>query len=859
MGINMTNIDKNLNFNTSIIKKLSVLDNQSQINLLDHQKNIVTFTDFSFRYGNSGPFVLKNINLKLAQGQVILLGGVSGSGKTTLCNAIAGKIPFSITGQYSGKISLFGKDIWEHNQDEFSRKVSYMFQNADEQLVTFTVFDEISFAAENLNIQKKEIIIRVNQVAKDLGISNLLKRPIFSLSGGEKQKVILAANLVMNPKILILDEPLAFLDSHSVIKFIQLIRKLRKIDSDLSIIIIEHRLQPFLNLVNKIIILDEQGTIAFEGNLQKYLFYQSESALFHLRDDAFIQNFKLSLLKNKNNPLKNTFQTINEELIRIEDINFTYENQNQKIFSNFSLKINRGEFIGIVGDNGTGKTTLLYLIANVLEPNSGKIFFQNQDYINFELEDFIPKIGFIFQNPENQIFESTIKDEILYAPRNFSQYKKNKNLISLDEEKIINNFAPLIGEKRYNLHEFQNINPFCLSWGQKRRLNLASIFSYNPDLILVDEPFIGQDAQSIKQIFEILHKFHLQGKTIIIISHDRELLNLNCSRIIELNKKYTFNNTKVHSGEKQRNYPNPTITHTIKKKTKSRKKLSRINLFLNKEKPIEDSNWLFKLNPISKLFFLISLTIFLFCQKSIIFLSLCYFFILLIAKQGGIPPKQLLLQVRLVLILTLIYIPLNTLFDANNLASDQILFYLFTDNLPVRRLALYYSLRTGFLIVIFMSTVMIFLNTTSPKDLVYALIEIGIPYRYAFSFMIGLRYIPLIEQESNTIEIAQTLRGSHIKKGNSFKKIFYHILHRISTLLISIIRKAKTTASTIESRGFGLNRKRTNVHHVGWSSYDGVTLFILLSIILLNILLLTNVFRFNLHFPSLFTIFQNLS
>ena len=257
-----------------------------------------------------------------------------------------------------------------------------------------------------------------------------------------------------------------------------------------------------------------------------------------------------------------------------------------------------------------------------------------------------------------------------------------------------------------------------------------------------------------------------------------------------------------------------------------------------------------------KLTFLIIFAFLLFYQKSILFLAIVYILLLILVKSANLSVRSILRQIRWLIMLSLIYIPLNTLFDANISQTDDILFYFFSENLPIRRLALYYSLRTGLLIIIFISTSIIFTKTTSPKDLVYSLIQIGIPYRYAFSFMIGLRYIPLIEQESNTIEIAQQLRGAYIRKGVSIRKIYNHLIERITTLLISIIRKAKTTASTIEARGFGISKKRTNLYNVKWNLIDTVSLVIFILACVLTILIQEGVFNWFFYLPSLYSLYN---
>ncbi|QEE16629.1 ATP-binding cassette domain-containing protein [Promethearchaeum syntrophicum] len=827
---------------------------------------IIEFSNFSFRYEKQREFALKDINLSIFQGEIILLGGISGSGKSTLCNAISGRIPLTISGQMKGNLNLFEKNIWNYNQEEISRKISYVFQNTEEQLISFSVFDEIAFAAENLRLSQDEIRKRVKHIAEALGITELLNRSIYSLSSGEKQKTILAANLVMSPKILLLDEPLAFLDKKSEILLRNLLENLHKIDPSLTIIIIEHRLKPFYSLINRIFLLNQYGEMIFNGKTEDYEKYLKKGNIRYLRDDITLENV------NVNN--RNDHSNSKTPILKLENISYQYPNSKSMVFSNFSLDVNKGEFLGIVGNNGTGKTTLLYLIAHMLNPINGSMNFSGESYDLIKLYEFIPKMGFIFQNPENQLFGRTIKDEILFAPRNFIELnrrqhklkgnffqnifsrkkkKPSKEDLNREENDIVERYLPLIGEHRKEFDVLRNKNPFSLSWGQKRRLNLASIFSYSPELLLVDEPFIGQDAASIDNIFKILNRFVEEGKTVLIVSHDKELLQNNCSRIIELETT----NTKS-SVDDEITKP-PTTIKKIKKKKKKKKssrKLPRINLFLNRlSSPSQSENWISKLNPVMKLTFLIIFTFLLFYQDSIIFLVIIYLLLLVIAKSANLSVSSILRQIRWLIMLTLIYIPLNTLFDANITQTDEVLFYFFSDNLPVRRLALYYSLRTGFLIIIFISTSIMFTKTTSPKDLVYSLIQIGIPYRYAFSFMIGLRYIPLIEQESNTIEIAQQLRGAYIRKGISIRKIYNHLIERITTLLISIIRKAKTTASTIEARGFGFFKRRTNLYQVKWSLIDTFGLVIFVFLCILIVLIQEGIIVWVFYLPSLYSIF----
>jgi energy-coupling factor transporter ATP-binding protein EcfA2 len=815
--------------------------------------SLIDFDNFSFRYSEDSPFILKKINLHINKGDIVLLGGISGSGKSTLCNAISGNIPFKISGQMKGMITLFDKDIWDYKIEDISKEVSYIFQNAEEQLVTFSVFDEIAFAPENFKNSPQEIRDKVTKIAIALNIEDLLNRSIFSLSGGEKQKVILAANLVMEPKILILDEPLAFLDKNGEEKLIQLLEKLHELRPEMAIFIVEHRLKPFKSLLNRMLLLDDNGKIVFDNNLIEYYnFIKTEETIF-LRDD---DNNSLSSKKIKlESDLKLPKETQKKAIFEIQSIKYQYPNSEYNVFDNYSLNIYENDFLGIVGDNGTGKTTLLYLIARILDPIKGNMKFRNQPYDEIEIEKFIPKIGFIFQNPETQLFESTVKDEILFAPRNFWNFEclKKEEL----KEETVNKLIRLIGENKNSQKELRKTNPFCLSWGQKRRLNLAGIFSYEPDILLIDEPFIGQDADSVERIFQMLHDFHKMGKVIVIVSHDRELLSSHCNRMVTISEN---NQSSSERSNKTETVPNQINEKIIPKKhkinqnseNKKKRKISKINLFIKQSLQFQPGNtWAHKLNPVTKLILLIIYSFFIFYQTSLIIMFISFLLALIAAKSANVTPNSLFKQVKIILYFTLVYIPINAIFDASFYPSNEILFYLYKSYLPIRRHALYFSLRTGLLILNLLTTAVIFTRTTSPKDLAYSIIQVGIPYRFAFSFMIGLRYIPLIQNDATTIEIAQKLRGAGLRKGSSIKRIYFHIIHRITTLIITVLRKAKTTSMAIEARGFGSHSIRTNLHYVKWGLRD-------ISFITAFLLILIYVIIFPIKIPSLYSMFKRI-
>jgi energy-coupling factor transport system ATP-binding protein len=539
---------------------------------------------------------LKNITFEIDHGDFLILTGPSGSGKSTLSYAINGIIPWRTKGYMKGEVKIYGKSIWDYEFTELCKIVGLVKQNPQEQMTTFTVKDEIAFGLENLNLSKELIESRIQEISDLMGISHILNRDIEQLSGGQKQLTILSSFLIMNPKILILDEPIAFLDQQSESLLLNQLKKLKDSKSfKTTLIIIEHRLSRVMDIADKIIVLNDDGKIQLNGNLTEILI-NNYAPLKHCNVrvpwiiDLFNEFKKISLdYKTAKNPInfnelleiqknfskKNLLKLRNllleieiapktlekfesyEEIIEFQDlyieslknkqtnrvepssergrkkyiletkdVDFLYPNSGVTAIKNLNIEIEKGDFIGLVGPNGSGKTTLLYLLANLYEPTNGTIHYKSKNISDIGSYEYAKNIGFIFQNPENMIFNSTIKEEILYGPKNFGVLE---NIPDTYLEKLIR----VIGK------ENPSKNPFKLSWGQKRRLNLSSIFVYNPEIILLDEPFIGQDQRTIDSLVETLYLENKRGKTIIISSHDYHLLLKYTKRILELNRDGT--------------------------------------------------------------------------------------------------------------------------------------------------------------------------------------------------------------------------------------------------------------------------------------------------------------------------------
>jgi energy-coupling factor transport system ATP-binding protein len=583
------------------------------------------FNDFSFIYGNdkNQKPAVSDISFKLKEGEVLILAGPSGSGKSTLSYAMNGIIPWRQKGLVKGHVRVFGKSNSDYEFSDLSKLVGLVKQNPNDQLITFNVRDEIGFGLENLNLPREIIEERIINISNLMGINHLLDRDIEQLSGGQKQLVILSSFLVMNPKILILDEPIAFLDQRSESFLLNRLKSL--IESKkfpLTLVIIEHRLSRVMDIADKLIILDDQGKISLKGDIngiftQKFEELNNNNIRVPWIIDIFHEFIKIKkkseflaypttfqelldiILKLNKEDLEKLHQIVIdkeinpkalqkydkfEELIEFKDIyikslkdiknrlnlavpdeidgiletkNLTFKYPNSGIIAlkNLNLKINRGDFIGLVGPNGSGKTTLLYLLANLYEPTSGQIYYNHKNLEEINQFDYAKTIGFIFQNPENMIFRPTIEEELLYGPKNFGITRNIK-------ETYVSKLLNLVGEVD------PQKSPYNLSWGQKRRLNLSSIFIYNPEIILLDEPFIGQDQRTIDSLIETLYIENKRGKTIIISSHDYHLLLKYTKRIIELNKDGTLRDYDISTNyfQKHRNLGPIILLEEIEKR-----------------------------------------------------------------------------------------------------------------------------------------------------------------------------------------------------------------------------------------------------------------------------------------------------
>ncbi|MGQ4832319.1 MAG: ABC transporter ATP-binding protein [Candidatus Asgardarchaeia archaeon] len=522
---------------------------------MNESEYAIEINNVSFRYPRSKEYVLKNINLKVKKGEFLLLMGPSGCGKTTLVNTINGIIPHVIEGVREGQVLVLGKEVKEVPLKNISQNVGTVFQNPETQFFTMTVEEELAFGPENLNVPPEEIKERIREAVEYVEIEDLLDKDIMSLSGGQKQRVAIASVLTMRPQILIMDEPTSDLDPEGAAEVLATIKKLNeKLNS--TIILIEHRLEEVSKHVDRVIVMNN-GEIIARGT-PKEVFSQTEllenigirppqstQVGVELRKRGYqISNIPLTveeaimeirkLINNNSTQVKlkkielseRTQYKISEDAqpqIEIRNLWHLYPDGTLAL-RGINLTIHKGEFVGIIGQNGAGKSTLMSHLIGLLHPSEGYVKLYGKDVTKLPVSEIAKHIGFIFQDPDLMLFQSTVWDEIAFGPRN----------MGLEEEEVAKRVEEAIEMMR--LKGFEKRHPHALSRGQRHRVAIASVLSMRPEILIADEPTTGQDYGATKKYLELLQRLNKQGKTIIVISHDMKTVAKYVDRVIVLRK-----------------------------------------------------------------------------------------------------------------------------------------------------------------------------------------------------------------------------------------------------------------------------------------------------------------------------------
>lgn len=497
--------------------------------------SIIKFENFSFKYDSQAEPTLKNINLDITKGEKILLAGPSGSGKSTIGRCLNGLIPNIDKGDIQGKVTINGKDITETNLFDLSFTTSTILQDTDSQFIGLTVGEDIAFALENDAKPKQEMHKTVKKWADELQIADLLEQSPQTLSGGQKQIVALAGVLVDESPILLFDEPLANLDPAAGVKTMKLIDQIQK-KLNVTVIIIEHRLEEVLSQpIDRIILINDGQIIADEPTnkllhenkledvgvrMPLYIKALQEAGvdLSKISDISSIsklpENSKISeklSLWEKSSSVEQSNKEQPEKLLTLNNVGHRYNKLQKNPLHGVNATINKGDFISIVGQNGAGKTTLCRIICGFIS-NEGQVKFRDQDLAQLSIKERAEKIGYVMQDPNQMISQKMIFDEVALGLR----------LRDYSEDQIKDKVYQTL--KVCGLYPFRKWPISALSFGQKKRVTIASILVLEPELIILDEPTAGQDWKTYTEIMSFLEKLNDAGTTIMIVTHDMHLM-----------------------------------------------------------------------------------------------------------------------------------------------------------------------------------------------------------------------------------------------------------------------------------------------------------------------------------------------
>lgn len=487
----------------------------------------ISFNQFTFQYDAQAEATLKDISFDIAKGEKVLILGPSGSGKSTLAQCLNGIIPNIHKGQAQGQVRIDGQDIFKQSIYDKSQLVSTVLQDPDGQFIGLTVAEDLAFALENDCADQSEMKDKVALWAERLDLTSLLNHRPQDLSGGQKQRVSLAGVLIDESPILLFDEPLANLDPKSGQETIDLIDKIHK-EVGATTIIIEHRLEDVLYRPVDRILLVNEGELIFNGSPDELL---SSTLLLEngIREPLYVtvlrqlgfdtrsaQNLSqldaldLSDLALPDRVLKDKKDSSSDSILKVEGLSVSY-GDNPAIIEDLSFSLKKGERLAIVGKNGAGKSTLAKALCGFV-PSQGKLTYKGQDISQDSIAERSERIGFVLQNPNQMISQTMIFDEVALGLR----------LRGIEEAEVEERVHEVL--KTCGLYSFRKWPISALSFGQKKRVTIASILVLKPEIIILDEPTAGQDYKTYTDIMTFLDSLQKQGHTIVMITHDMQLM-----------------------------------------------------------------------------------------------------------------------------------------------------------------------------------------------------------------------------------------------------------------------------------------------------------------------------------------------
>lgn len=511
-------------------------------------RSLATFENVSYLYPGSETFALQDVNLTVQEGEILGLIGPTGAGKSTLCLALNGIVPQFFGGRFFGHVTVAGLDTVETPISTLARLVGLVFEDPELQLTATSVEGEVAFALENLQVPRDEMIRRIAWALDAVGLRGMEMHHPAALSGGEKQRLAIAAVLAVRPRLLVLDEPTAQLDPAGTQQVFTILQQLNR-ELGITVVIASHAAEALAAFADRIALLAAGRLIAVGTPAHIYTDLETLHR-YHLRAPQVTEVFARLPADDPGATLPTTLAegqarvrawvargatlpapaaptppagVENPVVLALRHLHHTYENGTPALHD-ISLEIRQGEYLLLAGQNGAGKTTLVKHLLHLLEPTAGQVLFRGQDVRALHTGDLARHIGYVAQNPDQQLFNATVEEEVSFALRALG-------MPSAEVETRTEASLAALG-----LSALRQRHPFSLARGDRARVVIAAVLAMDPEILIFDEPTTGQDVRGARQILEITRQLHRQGRTVLVISHHLYLMAAYARRMVILHQ-----------------------------------------------------------------------------------------------------------------------------------------------------------------------------------------------------------------------------------------------------------------------------------------------------------------------------------
>ena len=490
----------------------------------------VIIKDLQFRYRGEKKLALDGITLDVPNGEFLVIMGASEAGKSTLAASLNGLIPHYMRGRIKGDVVVLGRNTMECTIPQLAEDVGIVFQDFEAQLFSTNVELEIAFGPENFGVSREEIKQRIDENLKYVGLEEFRNRPPFTLSGGQKQKLAIASVLAMQPKLLVMDEPTTDLDPISKQGIFEITNKLRQSD-DITLIVVEHETEEILN-ADRIVLIHDGKIIKFGSvreilqevetleelgvmplGIPKFFKKVNPSSQLPLTPDEGVEAFKKSSLQISEGKFKELLaeeeavsRKFSTPIIQCKDLEHTYPN-GVRALRGINLEINKGEMIAIIGQNGSGKTTLVKHFNGLLMPTGGDLMVNGKPTSDQGIFKLGQRVGYVFQNPDHQIFSEFVFDEVAFSPR----------LRNIPEDEVKERVSEAL--EAVGLAGYEQEDPFSLTKSGRQRVAVASVLTIQPEVLILDEPTTGLDYKEQRSMMDMVKRLNVRGSTTIFVTH----------------------------------------------------------------------------------------------------------------------------------------------------------------------------------------------------------------------------------------------------------------------------------------------------------------------------------------------------